>query len=177
MDTNALDHMVQEQIEKGKHPYFLNTMAGSTVMGAFDDHHKMNEIARKYGMWHHVDGCWGGFMAFASGENRERLCGGLEKADSVSINAHKGFGVPNQCALLVTNKKNGSLRASNTSGADYLFHESEYSKYDIGDKTLSCGRKPDGFKFWLWMKRHGLQEMTRIADFALEKSEYITKKI
>lgn len=27
------------------------------------------------------------------------------------------------------------------------------------------------------MKRHGLKEMTRIADFALEKSEYVTKLI
>lgn len=152
-------------------------MAGSTVMGAFDDHHKMSEIAKKYNLWHHVDGCWGGFLGWASGDKRERLMGGIEKADSVSINAHKGFGVPLQCALLVTNKKNGALKASNSSSADYLFHESEYSKYDIGDKTLSCGRKADGFKFWLWMKRHGLKEMTRIADSALEKAEYITKKI
>lgn len=64
-------------------------------MGGFDDQYKMSEIAKKYGMWHHVDGCWGGFMAFASEPNRERLCGGLHLADSVSINAHKGFGVPN----------------------------------------------------------------------------------
>jgi len=177
MEINALEDAIQEQIEKGKHPFFLNTMAGSTVMGAFDDHHKMSEISKKYNLWHHVDGCWGGFLGWASGDNRERLMGGIEKADSVSINAHKGFGVPLQCALLVTNKKNGALKASNSSSADYLFHESEYSKYDIGDKTLSCGRKADGFKFWLWMKRHGLKEMTRIADSALEKAEYITKKI
>jgi glutamate/tyrosine decarboxylase-like PLP-dependent enzyme len=69
-------------------------MAGSTVMGAFDDHHKMSEIAKKYNLWHHVDGCWGGFLGWASGDKRERLMGGIEKADSVSINAHKGFGVP-----------------------------------------------------------------------------------
>jgi glutamate decarboxylase len=78
---------------------------------------------------------------------------------------------------LITNKKKGALQASNTSGADYLFHESEYSKYDIGDKTLSCGRKPDAFKLWLWMKKHGYKEMTRIADDALEKSIYVTKKV
>jgi hypothetical protein len=51
--------------------------------------------------------------------------------------------------MLITNKKKGALKAANTSGAEYLFHETEYSKYDIADKTLSCGRKADGFKLWL----------------------------
>jgi glutamate/tyrosine decarboxylase-like PLP-dependent enzyme len=150
-------------------------MAGSTVMGGFDDHNLLNEIAKKYGLWHHVDACWGGSLAWS--KKRDELFKGIEKVDSVSINAHKGFGVPSQCAMLVTNKKTNALRASNTSGADYLFHESEYSRYDIGDKTLSCGRKPDGFKFWLWMKRHGFKEMHRLADAALAKTEYITEQL
>ena len=124
----------------GKKPFFINSVAGSTVMGSFDNHHRISEIAKKYGMWHHVDGCWGGYLVFSK-KHGPRLFDGVEKADSISLNAHKGFGVPSQCCMLITNKKKGALQASNTSGAEYLFHESEYSKYDIGDKTLSCGRK------------------------------------
>ena len=68
-------------------------MAGSTVMGSFDDNNKLSEIAKKYGMWHHVDACWGGFLAFSE-KHGKKLFDGIEKVDSISINAHKGFGVP-----------------------------------------------------------------------------------
>ena len=102
---------------------------------------------------------------------------GIERADSIAINPHKGMGVPLQCAALITNKKKNALRASNTSGADYLFHETEYSRYDIGDSTLSCGRKPDGFKLWLSMKKHGLSGFNKIANDAMDKAQYITKQI
>jgi glutamate/tyrosine decarboxylase-like PLP-dependent enzyme len=78
----------------GKNPFFLNSVAGSTVMGGFDDHHKLSEVAKKHGLWHHVDGCWGGFLAFSEMQEAKKLFDGMEKADSVSINAHKGFGVP-----------------------------------------------------------------------------------
>ena len=77
---------------------------------------------------------------------------------------------------MVNNKKN-ALRKANTSGADYLFHETEYSKYDIGDKTLSCGRRPDGLKLWLSAKRHGIDGFKKIADAAYDKTMYITQLI
>lgn len=58
-----------------------------------------------------------------------------------------------------------------------MFHETEYSKYDIGDKTLSCGRRADSFKLWLSLKKHGMDGFTKIANDAMEKSAYITKQI
>lgn len=108
MDHVALEDKIKEQIEKGKKPFFLNSVAGSTVMGGFDDINKTNEIAKKYGLWHHVDACWGGYLVYSE-KHCKRLFDGIEKVDSVSINAHKGFGVPSQCSLLITNKKKGAL--------------------------------------------------------------------
>ena len=145
-------------------------------MGSFDDHHALSAICKKYGMWHHVDACWGGFLVLSE-QWKEKLFNGSEKFDSVAFNPHKGLGVPGQCSLLITNNKKDALRMSNTSGASYLFHETEYSKYDIGDKTLSCGRRADSFKLWLSMKKHGMEGFVRFADYAMEKSIYITKRI
>lgn len=65
MDHVALEDKIKEQIEKGKKPFFLNSVAGSTVMGGFDDINKTNEIAKKYGLWHHVDACWGGYLVYS----------------------------------------------------------------------------------------------------------------
>lgn len=176
MDTYALEQMIIAEKEKGNHPFFVNCMAGSTVMGAFDKQNEIADIAKKHGMWHHIDGCWGGFLAW-SDKHKERLFAGTERADSITMNCHKGQGVPNQATMLLVNDKGNILKKTNTSGAEYLFHESEYSRYDIGDKTLSCGRKGDGLKIWLSIKKHGINGFKKYADDALDKSEYITNQL
>jgi len=155
MSIEALEEMIEAEIAKGNKPFYVNSMAGSTVMGSYDDHKAISAICKKYGLWHHVDGCWGGFLAFAEKHRDKGLFDGAELADSISLNAHKGWGVPQQCSLFIVNDHKDLLLKANQSGADYLFHETEYSKYDIADKTLSCGRRPDGFKLWLSLQRHG----------------------
>jgi len=65
MDHVALEKLIEAEIAKGNKPFFLNSVAGSTVMGSFDDHHALSAICKKYGMWHHVDACWGGFLVLS----------------------------------------------------------------------------------------------------------------
>jgi len=68
-------------------------MAGTTVYGSYDEFDKLITICRKYDMWCHIDGCWGGNLTFID-ELKETMFKGIENADSMAINAHKGFGVP-----------------------------------------------------------------------------------
>lgn len=62
-------------------------------MGSFDDFHKIADIAEKYGMWFHVDACWGGFLRWS--KEGDKLFDGAERSDSFAFNPHKGWGVPN----------------------------------------------------------------------------------
>lgn len=176
LDTDALDKAIQAEIDKGNKPFFVNAILGSTVMGGFDDQVKISAICKKYGIWHHIDACWGGFLIFSE-RCKKTIMKGCELADSIAFNPHKGLGTPSQTCLLLTNNKKDALRKANTSGAEYLFHETEYSQYDIGDKTLSCGRRADGLKLWLSAKKHGLDGFRKIADAAYDKTQYITKLI
>jgi len=176
MIPEELDRAIEREIAKGNKPFFVNSMAGSTVMGAFDDHHAIADICQKYGVWHHIDACYGGYLIFSQ-EAKETIYNGCDRADSVGINPHKGMGVPQQCSMILTNNKKDALRRANTSGAEYLFHETEYSKYDIGDKTLSCGRRPDGLKLWMCLQRRGLDDYRRNADDCLRKARHLTKMV
>jgi glutamate/tyrosine decarboxylase-like PLP-dependent enzyme len=108
MIPEEFERLVKEAIAKGQKPFFVNSLGGSTVFGAFDDFAAISEIAHKYGMWHHVDGCWGGFLIFSE-RCRNTIWKGIETVDSVSCNPHKGLSVPGQCALLLTNNKKGAL--------------------------------------------------------------------
>lgn len=94
MNLDALEEMIQNEIAAGNKPFFVNSMAGSTVMGSYDDHTAISAICKKYQLWHHIDGCWGGFLAFADKHRDKGLFEGSGLSDSISLNAHKGWGVP-----------------------------------------------------------------------------------
>ena len=49
----------------------------------------------------------------------------------------------------------GLLQQSNASNATYLFQPDKLNReYDLGDKTIQCGRRADAFKLWLAWKVH-----------------------
>jgi glutamate/tyrosine decarboxylase-like PLP-dependent enzyme len=43
----ALEARIQQEIDKGNMPLFVNAVAGSTVMGAFDDLEAIGKICKR----------------------------------------------------------------------------------------------------------------------------------
>jgi glutamate/tyrosine decarboxylase-like PLP-dependent enzyme len=60
MDSDQLEAAIIKAIENGKTPFFVSATAGTTVMGGFDDFVALSVICKKYKIWLHIDGCWGG---------------------------------------------------------------------------------------------------------------------
>lgn len=55
--------------------------------------------------------------------------------------------------LLELARRAGLLQQSNASNATYLFQPDKLNReYDLGDKTIQCGRRADAFKLWLAWK-------------------------
>ena len=67
-------------------------IAGTTETGNVDELHKIGEICRESGAYFHVDACWGG-AAMLVDECRP-LFRGIERADSVTVDAHKPAVLP-----------------------------------------------------------------------------------
>lgn len=103
---------------------------------------------------------------------------GISRVNSISWNPHKTMGVPLQCSIFLVNQK-GILHECNSSSANYLFQQDKFydTSYDTGDKSLSCGRKVDAFKFWLMWKKRGIVGFERLINNAFEKAEYFTEQI
>ena len=100
--------------------FFANATAGTTVMGAYDPLEEIADIGQAYGLWFHVDASWGGSVVF-SDKYRFRL-NGAERANSLTVNPHKVFGVPVTCSFLLTSDLRKFHRA-NSLPAGYLFHD------------------------------------------------------
>lgn len=55
MIPEALESRVLEALAAGKRPFFVNTTAGTTVLGAFDPFPAIADVCAKYNLWLHVD--------------------------------------------------------------------------------------------------------------------------
>lgn len=168
----ALVTAIQEVITAGKIPLMIAATAGTTVSGVYDDLEALGELARAHHMWFHVDGSYGGSLLLS--HQAERLKG-IDQADSVAWNPHKMLGVPFHCPALITRHK-GALEASLSTDASYLFHDDE-TQFNLGQKSLHCGRRPEAFKFWLTWQAYGRQGLQQRVENMLSGAQALAEAV
>jgi len=61
-----LEKLMGESKEAGRVPFYVQATAGTTVLGAYDNLAEICPIAKRFGAWVHVDGCWGASVALSS---------------------------------------------------------------------------------------------------------------
>lgn len=176
MIPEELEKAIESVVESGRKPFFVNATAGTTVMGAFDQFHRIADICQRHNIWMHVDGCLGGTAILSN--KYAHLLAGVERADSLAWNPHKTLGAPLQCSIVVFKHK-GLLHECNSANADYLFQQDKFYdiSYDTGDKSVQCGRKVDAFKIWLMFKARGANGLSELVDNAFDCARYFTDEI
>src|SRR6185312_10058786 len=76
----------------GLTPFLIVASAGTTSTGAVDDLPALADLAAREGLHLHVDAAYGGFFALTK-RGRATLLG-IERADSVTLDPHKGLFLP-----------------------------------------------------------------------------------
>jgi glutamate/tyrosine decarboxylase-like PLP-dependent enzyme len=100
MDAAALAAMLDEDTARGCIPVAIVATAGTTNAGMIDPIGRCADLARERGLWLHVDAAWGG--AVLASEQWRHLLEGVERADSVTIDAHKWFATTMGCGMFIT---------------------------------------------------------------------------
>lgn len=91
MDVAALAQRIVADRDSGLLPLMVVGTAGTTGAGAIDPLHALADLGRENDLWFHVDAAWGGTAALSS-KLRPHLAG-IERADSVTWDAHKWMSV------------------------------------------------------------------------------------
>lgn len=170
-----LEQAILKAKAEGKTPLMVASTAGTTVKGDFDPITEIDAIAKKYHLWHHVDGAWGAPCLF-SPKLKHKLAG-AELADSFTWDAHKLMGTGLITSYFLT-KHQGTLNQANSGGGKkYLFHENENGEYDIGLQSLQCGRKVDCLKLWFTWNYLGNEGFRQLVEGQREKALYFYEKI
>lgn len=123
-----------EQLTKDKIKIIaLVGVAGTTETGSVDPLNEMADVAQQYNCHFHVDGAWGAPTLFS--KKYAPLLAGIERADSVTIDAHKQLYVPMGAGLVVF--KSPSALSGVEHHANYIIRK---GSKDLGSKTLEGSR-------------------------------------
>jgi glutamate/tyrosine decarboxylase-like PLP-dependent enzyme len=139
MDPKALARAIAEDRAAGAVPVMVVATAGTTGAGMIDPLHECADIAQAERLWYHIDAAWGG-AALASNRLRPALAG-LERADSITIDAHKWFATTMGCAVFITRHghllseafhASTSFMPSSVSGVDPYLNSVQWSRRFLG---------------------------------------------
>jgi len=154
MRLPALAEAIAADRAAGRTPFFVAGNAGTTNTGAVDDLAALAELSARERLWFHVDGAYGGFFLLTV-EGRRRM-EGIERADSIVLDPHKGLFLPyGTGALLVRDVE--TLRRAHALSAEYLpSMQEDPALVDFNMLSPELSRDFRGLRVWLPLKMHGI---------------------
>jgi aromatic-L-amino-acid decarboxylase len=132
---------------------------GTTGMTAVDPVPEIAERCAAAGTWLHVDAAYAGAAAVCP-ELRHHFAG-WERADSIGMNPHKWLGVPMDCSVLWTRRREDFRRAFSLVPE---FLRSPDDAVNLSEVSIPLGRRFRALKLWAVLRcygRTGLQERIR----------------
>ncbi len=165
VDTTALRSQIELDQAAGLQPWLIVGVAGSTDTGSIDPLDELADIASACGAWLHIDAAYGGFFALT--ERGARALQGIGRADSITLDAHKGlqlsYGVG---AVLV--RSPGVLAQAHAGAGAYMRDVPQAAGlphyFDLGPELTRPFR---GLLVWLPLHLHGIARFRQALDQAL----------
>jgi aromatic-L-amino-acid decarboxylase len=174
--------LIEKAIERDKtdglHPFLLVASAGTTNTGAVDNILEIGKLAQKYNMWFHVDAAYGGFFMLT--ERGKSLMKGIEQADSVVLNPHKGMFLPYGIGALLVKDQNQLRKSFDFTGTYLPAPPNDINSYvpeDIMHLSPELTRDFRGFRIWLPLKMLGIKPFRDQLDEKLNLAQWITEQL
>lgn len=175
MDVDALRVMVRDDRTKGLKPFMVVASAGTTNTGSVDPIAEIAELAELENLWLHVDGAYGG--AFQMTERGRERFRGIDRANSVTFDPHKGMFLPYGTGALIV-RDGAALRFAHQSQADYLQDlapDSVLPNYNEYSPELS--REFRGLRVWLPLQLHGVSAFREALDEKLDLARHLYESL
>jgi aromatic-L-amino-acid/L-tryptophan decarboxylase len=153
MRPEALEDAIDGDLAEGIVPAAMIATAGTTATGAIDPLPAIAELCERHGAHLHVDACYGGPAALA--DELRPLLAGIERADSIAVDAHKWLYTPllGGCVLARDPRR---LAASFATDATYTWlHEDLRQGVDLRMQGPDFSRGFAALRIWLSLLAHG----------------------
>ena len=153
LTADALRDAIAVDRAAGLLPFMVVSNAGTTNTGAVDPLDEIADVCHDEDLWHHVDGAYGAFFQLC--EDTRAVLRGIERADSLTLDPHKGMFMPYGTGALLV-RDGAALRAAHGATADYLPDAPNAAEfYDPSQHGPDLSRGFPGLRMWLTIKLYG----------------------
>lgn len=170
IDTGALAEKMAELKAANIRVLAIVGVAGTTETGNVDPLNQLADLAEQYQCHFHVDAAWGGATLLS--KKYRHLLAGIERADSVTIDAHKQMYVPMGAGMVVF---------KHPSAAHAIEHHAEYilrkGSKDLGSQTLEGSRPGMAMLVHACLQVIGRDGYEILINRSLEKARYFATLI
>ena len=177
MDTTALEMAIEQDKAAGLRPFMIAASAGTVDVGAIDPLNEIADIAKRFGIWFHVDGAYGALGMLSV--DIAPLLAGIEHADSIAFDFHKWGQVPYDAGFVLV--KDGELhRSTFSSPAAYLQRE---TRGMAAGSPWPCDFGPDlsrsfkALKTWFTLQVYGSEKLGRIISNTCALARYLRQRV
>lgn len=171
MDVSKLEAQIEQDLNAGLKPFLCIINAGSTDLGAVDPLIGVSKVSKKYNLWLHVDAAYGGFFMLTKWG--QQILKGIELADSVILDPHKGMFLPYGTGIVLVKNKQHLLDTFQYNASylqDIRDREHEDSPTDLSAELSKHFR---GLRMWIPLKIHGVDPFRDSLDEKLLLTRYL----
>ncbi len=175
LDMDALAQAVADDRAAGFNPIAVCANAGTSSTGTIDPIEAMADYCESEGIWLHIDAAYGGFAVVT--EQGKELLRGIERADSIGLDAHKWFFQPYEAGCLLV-KDLSTLEQAFAVRHDILQDTIWGANHpNFSDRGLQLSRSVRALKVWMSVQTFGMEAFRRaIAKgmaLATQAEEYV----
>ncbi len=168
----ALADAINRDRAAGLQPFLVVGNAGTTNTGAVDDLGALADLAAREGLWLHVDGAYGALFNLT--ERGRHVLAGLARADSVTLDPHKGMFLPYGTGALLVRDGEALRRAHAGTGAYLPAVPEDGDLVDFSQYGPELSRDWRGLRVWLPVMMHGVGAFRRALDEKLDLTHWAT---
>ena len=174
MKTDALAAAIAADRRAGLAPFMVIATAGTTNTGSVDPLPQVADICRREGLWMHVDGAFGASVLLT--RYRDMLKG-IERADSLSWDAHKWLFQTYSCSMLLVCDERTLLKSFSAHPeylADLEGDESLVNPWDLGPELTRPAR---GLKLWFTLQVMGADGMADCIEHGFDLARWAEEEL
>lgn len=168
MDPEQLESAILRCRAKGQRPFAIVTTAGTTITGNVDPIESIDEVARRHGIWHHVDAIWGGGLVFADTPHRD-LLRGIGDADSITFNPQKWMMIAKTCSFALF-RRNEDLERYFRIEKSYVRPQDEV--VDLSETGIVGTKRATCLKLFLSLLGLGISGYRRFVRHTLQLTDH-----
>ncbi len=174
MQPQALHETISSDLDAGLLPVCIVATLGTTGVAGFDAVATIADVARRHGIWLHVDAAWAGSALILP--EYDYLRSGIDAADSFVFNPHKWLFTNFDCSAFYVRNHEALVKTFQIA-PEYLRTRLDSVVTNYRDWGIQLGRRFRALKLWFVIRSYGVDGLRHKIRSHIELARALGKRI